>query len=454
MRRLIIAYILLLCGSLMVSSQPCPPNGITFTTQAQVDSFPILYPNCIYMDSCVEISGSNITNLDGLNQLKSMGAWLYITNMDSLVSIAGLSNLTHVGGEIRIIYNPMLSNLEGLNNLDSTNETFFVSHNDALLDVGGLEGLTMVNSLVITGNDSLTTLEGIGNLSTVNGDLHIGGNNLESLTDFNQLHYINGYLFLTILDSLEDLSGFENLDSIGGNFRLLYTSKLSSIDALGNLKKVGGGFELLHNSNLENVHGLHSLQSIGGGVIIQNCSNLNTFSGLDSLTSIGSILVIRDNSSLNSLTGIDNIESESITELTIASNNQLSFCEVNSVCDYLASPNGSVEIHNNYLGCNSQAEVEEACTVGIPEQRSTAQLTTHPNPFITSTTIEYELIEPSHVQLTIYNAIGEVVHMAENRMMQQGKHSFIWTADRLPEGLYYAVFRSEEGVSVVKMVKQ
>ncbi|MCD4724160.1 MAG: T9SS type A sorting domain-containing protein [Bacteroidales bacterium] len=78
----------------------------------------------------------------------------------------------------------------------------------------------------------------------------------------------------------------------------------------------------------------------------------------------------------------------------------------------------------------------------------------HPNPFTTTITIEYELTEPSHVQLTIYNAIGEIIHEVVDRMMPQGKHSFTWTADRLPEGLYYAVMRSEEGVSVVKMVKQ
>jgi len=81
-------------------------------------------------------------------------------------------------------------------------------------------------------------------------------------------------------------------------------------------------------------------------------------------------------------------------------------------------------------------------------------LNIYPNPFSTSTTIEYELTEPSHVQLTIYNAIGEVIHTAVDRMMSQGKHTFTWTADRLPEGMYYGVLRSEEGVSVVKMIKQ
>ena len=96
----------------------------------------------------------------------------------------------------------------------------------------------------------------------------------------------------------------------------------------------------------------------------------------------------------------------------------------------------------------------DSITTNIYEYENRESLSTYPNPFTTSTTIEYELKEISNIQFTIYNVIGEVVYMTEDCMMPQGKHSFIWTADRLPEGLYYAVLRSEEGVSVVKMIKQ
>ncbi len=91
---------------------------------------------------------------------------------------------------------------------------------------------------------------------------------------------------------------------------------------------------------------------------------------------------------------------------------------------------------------------------GIEEHLKKDAISTYPNPFTTSTTIEHELTEPSQVQLSIYNAIGEEVYTIEDRMMPQGKHSFTWSADRLPEGMYYAVLRSGEGVSVVKIVKQ
>ncbi len=86
--------------------------------------------------------------------------------------------------------------------------------------------------------------------------------------------------------------------------------------------------------------------------------------------------------------------------------------------------------------------------------QETSIIKSYPNPFTTSTTIEYELTELSRVQLTIYNAIGDEVYKAEDRMMPQGKHSFVWNAEGLPEGLYYAVLRSGDGVSVVKIVKQ
>ena len=70
---------------------------------------------------------------------------------------------------------------------------------------------------------------------------------------------------------------------------------------------------------------------------------------------------IIDNDALTSLMGLDNIESNSIEDLIIYGNGCLFTCEVQSICDYLASPNGTVNIHDNAIGCNSQQEVEEEC---------------------------------------------------------------------------------------------
>jgi len=78
----------------------------------------------------------------------------------------------------------------------------------------------------------------------------------------------------------------------------------------------------------------------------------------------------------------------------------------------------------------------------------------YPNPFTTTTTIEYELTESTHVNLTIYSSMGQAIEEAFDEVLTPGSHSFTWTPEGLPQGLYYAVLRSEEGVSVIKMLKQ
>ncbi len=98
-------------------------------------------------------------------------------------------------------------------------------------------------------------------------------------------------------------------------------------------------------------------------------------------------------------------------------------------------------------------ECDEIIT-GIKEMVYDGRLSIYPNPFTTFTTIEYELTELSHVQLTIYNAIGETIQVIVVRLMPVGKHTFTWSPEGLPEGMYYGVLRSEEGVSIVKMLKQ
>ncbi|RLD55941.1 MAG: hypothetical protein DRI97_08470 [Bacteroidetes bacterium] len=102
-------------------------------------------------------------------------------------------------------------------------------------------------------------------------------------------------------------------------------------------------------------------------------------------------------------------------------------------------------------GVNNWIPIE---TIGVDELTSYSEIKSYPNPFTTSTTIKYELTEPSHIQLTIYNTIGETIYVAQDGIKQQGKHTFTWSPESLPEGLYYGVLRSEEGVSVVKIIKQ
>ena len=76
-----------------------------------------------------------------------------------------------------------------------------------------------------------------------------------------------------------------------------------------------------------------------------------------------------------------------------------------SICDYLVSPNGTIEIHDNAPDCNSPEEVLEACAVGIPEIHPES-FTIYPNPATNELYISsnHEIIID---EVNIYNQLGQ-----------------------------------------------
>ena len=178
---------------------------------------------------------------------------------------------------------------------------------------------------------------------------------------------------------------------------------------------------------------------IEGDVVIsdgEKNSELINLNGLSVLTAIGGLLSIQNNMYLESLSGLDNINAESISDLAITGNETLSTCEVKSVCDYLVSPNGEIEIRDNAAGCNNKQEVEDACSSSINVVTALYQLKTQPNPFTTTTTIEYYLVQPQKVTITFYDAFGRKVDKI-TQYQQQGLQKIDWTPERLNEGIHY-----------------
>ena len=145
--------------------------------------------------------------------------------------------------------------------------------------------------------------------------------------------------------------------------------------------------------------------------------------------------MIKNNELLTSLTGLDNIDAGSITDLYIQNNPALSTCEVQSICDYLASPNGTVYINGNAPGCNSPDEVEEACeTVGVDKSEVKGQrlkVNIYPNPASSLITVESdELLTNS--TFTIYNLQGQ-----ELLLQRITQTTMVLDISHLPSGMYF-----------------
>ena len=156
----------------------------------------------------------------------------------------------------------------------------------------------------------------------------------------------------------------DNVTSIGGYFSIGDNSALTSLSGLDNVISIGGSLIIgsySEGNNLTSLTGLNNVTSIGGGLDIYGNNNLTNLTGLDNVTTIGGGLDISHNLALTSLTGLDNIDAGSINALSIVGNSSLSTCEVQSICNYLSSPNGTVDIYDNAGGCNNPPEVANAC---------------------------------------------------------------------------------------------
>lgn len=61
----------------------------------------------------------------------------------------------------------------------------------------------------------------------------------------------------------------------------------------------------------------------------------------------------------------------------------------------------------------------------------------YPNPFNSSTTIVYAISQPSNVKIEIYDILGRLSEVVENRTVSAGKHMVVWNAFGRPSGVYY-----------------
>jgi hypothetical protein len=97
-----------------------------------------------------------------------------------------------------------------------------------------------------------------------------------------------------------------------------------------------------------------------------------------------------------------------------------------------------------------------ATTVGvddIPTQPVTFSLDqNYPNPFNPETRIQYRLSQQTHVRLTVYNSLGQVVATLVNGVQASGEQEVLFNASTLSSGVYFYELRAGSSVDRKKMV--
>ncbi len=92
--------------------------------------------------------------------------------------------------------------------------------------------------------------------------------------------------------------------------------------------------------------------------------------------------------------------------------------------------------------------------VGIEEpilSSSNWNINIYPNPFTTTTTFSYTLQQPSTVQITIFNHLGEQVEVIRQQQ-PSGKQQVTWNAEGQPSGVYYYRMQAGNQIASGKMI--
>ena len=282
------------------SDCPCVgcPIDLTLSRQSQVDSFFINYPGCNEILGTLTIaSGSSITRLEKLENIRSIGGDLIISDNNNVLNLNGLRNIQSIEGD-----------------------------------------------LIVSNNLQIASLSSIQRLRKIGGDLIIAHN-----------------------PTLRNLfSPFTSLpiDTINGSLRIIGISQLTSLENIGSVKIIGGDLEISNQPLLQNLKGIDSLQNLTGSLIISNNPQLNSIQNLANLTTLNGAIQVENNAQLTSLSGLDNINTSTVTNLSLLNSPQLSFCAIQSICDYIAG-DGPRSISGNATTCATEVAIQSACSSNI-----------------------------------------------------------------------------------------
>lgn len=101
----------------------------------------------------------------------------------------------------------------------------------------------------------------------------------------------------------------------------------------------------------------------------------------------------------------------------------------------------------------SRAFFYSEINLGIIEEQPYAILNVYPNPFNNSLHIEFELGRQSQVTVSIQNLLGQEVASIMEGVKEKGRHQLIVYACIFPAGIYLLHLETDDGASILKMIK-
>ena len=287
-------------------------GSFAVTNNPALQTLPILTQN--YAKD-IYVTGSSLTNLDGLANITTVQNVLVISRNPLIIGLQGLANLQQVG-ILEVDGNDSLVSLEGLNSnvtfgtLQITNNskltelltftsdtanTVDIEANNSLVDLSGLANLaTLLGSLIIAENPMITSLNDFANLQQIDYELDVTGNdNILSLDGLNPNITVNN---LTIMDNPKLLALLPLTQNTISDVTIIGNNALADLSSLASLTTVLFNLDIRENPKLTSLHDLANLQSVNRIYIFDN-PNLTTL-GMGSLSDVSQSFEFISNNSL------------------------------------------------------------------------------------------------------------------------------------------------------------
>jgi len=111
---------------------------------------------------------------------------------------------------------------------------------------------------------------------------------------------------------------------------------------------------------------------------------------------------------------------------------------------------------NGVIGFDYRDRTLQACiptSANELSENNNSSLTVFPNPFTTSTTLEFILSETQNVSISIFDVIGREIKTIATNNLQAGKNNLIIDSSELMSGIYICEIKTGKNVRVIKLIK-
>ena len=457
-----ITLLISLLFSVVTSFGQCPTVDVMLTSQAEVDNFATVYPNCSELTHLLRVDGdaSVIDNLNGLSAITHAQDIFILktviddfTGLDNLIEVRNLTlwfnnNIQNLDGfsslqiaeSLEMFINNNLVDLSGMTNIkDIQNINLF--ENNVLSDISQLSFITSLNSFVLGGN-VISTLTGLENLQHVGSDFFVSNELIEDFNALENLQSIGGSLYVVNNNHVLDISAFSNISSLV-NLYVLECPNLQNLTGLQSVQTVDEVLRIGFNTELEDLTVFSNITSVGNLDVYEN-ENLLSLRGLENLEVIHDRLFINNNPELIAIQALENVNPSLVEEVVILNNMDLSICNNTFICAIIDDDTVDKTIVGNNTGCNSVEEVLASCFLSSEDTILNNQFEIYPNPVSNILTINYS----NNIQLkniSIYTILGQKLFETTENLIDFSSYS---------DGMYFVEISTDRGTISKKIVKK